>query len=180
MQKTNRDYLPAKIANDNIQLDKFAEKHASYFGEVNSDPETIRYTPTKGLQSPSDIVEWFYADYRRATNEQIYILSQQNNLIGYLTVILLADDKNEIGFVISPEFRKSNYGFLSVNLLCSALFKRGTRKIIARTYLDNIPSQKLLKKIGFQLEGKLRKEFYHSNKYEDLYLYSLFQDELKT
>ena len=61
----------------------------------------------------------------------------------------------DIGFAFLPEFEGQGYAYESANKMKEAakdLF--GVKELKAITDQENLPSQKLLKKLGFKLDGK--------------------------
>jgi RimJ/RimL family protein N-acetyltransferase len=52
-------------------------------------------------------------------------------------------------------------------------------RIQATTHLENVVSQKVLEKAGFQREGRIRKGMFAWGTWTDLYLYSILREEWK-
>ena len=60
----------------------------------------------------------------------------------------------DIGFAFLPEYEKQGYAFEAANKLKQVAFNEFCiREINAITVKDNLPSQKLLEKLGFKLTG---------------------------
>lgn len=79
-------------------------------------------------------------------------------------------DGLDLGFAYLPEYEKQGYAYEAANKILETGFDVfGYDKINAITSIENTASQKLLKKLGFQLHGttQLAKET------EDLLLYSI-------
>jgi RimJ/RimL family protein N-acetyltransferase len=49
----------------------------------------------------------------------------------------------------------------------------------ATTNAENIASQKVLQKVGFQKEGTIRKRFYVRGEWQDLTIFSILREEWK-
>jgi len=84
---------------------------------------------------------------------------------------LLIGDKDYWGKGIGYEACKLaiNYGFGVMKL----------RKIYLAVYESNPNAKKLYEKLGFHLEGNLRKHVYANGAYQDKYLMGIFEEELK-
>lgn len=82
---------------------------------------------------------------------------------------LLVGNKNYWGKGIGAEACKLaiRYGFAEMNL----------RKIYLAVYENNPNARKLYEKLGFRLEGTLRKHVKVENQYYDKYLMGLFREE---
>ena len=52
-------------------------------------------------------------------------------------------------------------------------------RIQATSHLENVASQKILEKTGFQREGRIRKGMFAWGDWTDLYLYSILREEWK-
>jgi RimJ/RimL family protein N-acetyltransferase len=54
-----------------------------------------------------------------------------------------------------------------------------SRRIQAQTDLRNVASQKVLEKVGFKKEGTLRKNFFTSGEWTDMFIFSILREEWK-
>ncbi len=80
-------------------------------------------------------------------------LSESNELIGDCGYCPDSDNEAEIGYTISPGFQRRGLGEETVSTLINHLFKKkGIERIIASTDPENIPSIKLLEKLGFTVK----------------------------
>lgn len=59
------------------------------------------------------------------------------------------------------------FGFSELNLL----------KIYAQVFTRNVASIRVLEKTGFSREAFLKSHIYHRNKFEDIYIYSIFNSD---
>jgi len=66
-------------------------------------------------------------------------------------------DGIDLGFAFLPEYERQGYAFEAAScLLESAQEDFGLEKVLGITDRENLPSQKLLEKLGFRQEGSLR------------------------
>jgi len=76
------------------------------------------------------------------------------------------------------EFWGKGYAFEAWNLLIGHAFLRlGLQKIVAGVVESNVASLKTLQKLGFQIEGRLRAEFWVDGEYRDVLRLGLLRDE---
>lgn len=95
-----------------------------------------------------------------------YMIAEQaaDRVIG--TVHLSRDERRrveavEIGYVVSPAFRRRGYAAEAVERIIKALFEEtDTELITAGAAVDNAPSLALLEKLRFVREGIVRKGFF--------------------
>lgn len=82
--------------------------------------------------------------------------------------------------IAKMEYRSRGYGTQALNLILEYGFNnQGFERITAGTLEINIPTQKVLEKLGFVLEGRERKAVYFRNNKFDILNYSLLVDEYK-
>lgn len=85
----------------------------------------------------------------------------------------------EIGYQVNPKFRKQGIGTKAVLSLVMEVFKTTKlRKLTAIISAKNIPSCKIVEKIGFKQEGLLRKHFIINGQEVDERFYGIFKDEV--
>ena len=83
-----------------------------------------------------------------------------------------------ISYYLDESFQSQGYMYEALELLIKELFKQGIEVISARVFADNVASKRLLIKLGFILEGHLRKAVkgYQGIIHDDL-LFSLIKDD---
>lgn len=123
--------------------------------EIYSDPEISRYT--ENLYSDRDEEYSYMVDY--INNQYKYheygiwalVNKESGELIGRAGLSLRPGcDDLELGFVIGKKYQKKGYGFESCKAIVEYAFENlYSNKIVAYTHVQNIPSKKLLKKLGF-------------------------------
>jgi RimJ/RimL family protein N-acetyltransferase len=82
--------------------------------------------------------------------------------------------------IYRPEDQGQGYMSESVSLLVAYLF--GTQhidRIQATTLPDNVASQKVLERCGFQFEGVMRQALFHQGRSQDLRLYAIVRDNAR-
>ena len=87
---------------------------------------------------------------------------------------------SSISYWIGEKFWRKGYMTEAIKLILNYSFKKKKlNRIYAQINGDNIASQKLLEKIGFKLEGKLRDHIYNrfTKKLEDKYFYGILRSE---
>jgi RimJ/RimL family protein N-acetyltransferase len=86
----------------------------------------------------------------------------------------------EIGYTLIPSERGKGYCTEAVAIMIDYLFlSRDLVRIQAHTDLRNVPSQRVLSKVGFKKEGVVRKSMFMHGEWRDEYLYSVLREEWK-
>lgn len=133
---------------------------AAFIFELLNTPKWLKYIGDRNVTSVESAKEYIKAK-----------MLPQLEKLGYsnYTLIRKSDSKKigtcglydrdglegiDIGFAFLPEFENEGYGYESANKLKNIAFdKFGIKEINAITKKDNIPSQKLLEKLGLKLIG---------------------------
>jgi RimJ/RimL family protein N-acetyltransferase len=74
--------------------------------------------------------------------------------------------------------RGKGYGSEAVGLLVDSLFTGSDRPRVGATCdVENVPSMKLLERLGFRPEGTLRQALFHHTKWHDVRIYGVTRSE---
>lgn len=83
-----------------------------------------------------------------------------------------------IGYFMVKEERGKGYGTEAVQMMVDYLFlHKDIVRVQAETHPGNKASQRVLQKVGFSLEGLIRKSFFSRGVYRDTAMYSILRDE---
>jgi RimJ/RimL family protein N-acetyltransferase len=84
----------------------------------------------------------------------------------------------EIGFGVDASSRCKGYAQEAVMLLVDYLFSGyPVERVAAFTDVENLPSQRVLEKLGFEREGVLRRSTFRDGRWCDLAMYSVLRSE---
>lgn len=86
-------------------------------------------------------------------------------------------DNFEIAYLAREEGRGRGLMTRAVTLLVDWLFEEGVGRIEVRTHPDNVASQRLAARVGFQREGLERKSIWLHDGRQDAILWSLLPDD---
>lgn len=125
-------------------------------------------------------ISWYrnnLSNYSRAD----VVFEENGNIVamGGLTGIDTNLKKAELYIFVDPFHHSKGTGTIATQLLCHYGFSTlCLKKIYLITNESNIPAQKVYEKVGFKLEGRLRKETIVNGKIEDRLYYGLLDNEL--
>jgi len=92
--------------------------------------------------------------------------------------LVLPSKRMEIGYDLIQSEKGKGFGTEAVQIIVDHLFlTKDIVRIQAVTNIENIPSQRVLEKAGFQKEGRLRKVSHVKQEYGDAYIYSILREE---
>jgi len=124
-------------------------------------------------------------EYDKGSLEQkgFIIEKKDGGKVGYIfhfTVVHPAGKLLEIGYFLVPSERGKGYCTEAVKIMVDYLFlSKDIVRVQARTDSRNVPSQKVLEKVGFKKEGTMRKCFFIRGEWVDGLLYSILREEWK-
>ena len=82
-------------------------------------------------------------------------------------------DNVELAYLAGEAGRGRGLMTRAVRLACDALFAAGCGRLEVRTHPENVPSQRLAQRCGFQLEGRERQSIWLHGRREDALVWSL-------
>jgi len=135
------------------------------------------YNPLLAQESRVDIEK----DYEKLGSEKAWflIVKKDGTRIGYMGMGLVGPNW-EIGYVLIPNERGKGYCTEAVTIMVDYLFlSKDLVRIQAFTDLRNVPSQRVLSRVGFKKEGVVRKSMFMHGEWRDEYLYSILREEWK-
>ncbi|MCP1143748.1 UDP-4-amino-4,6-dideoxy-N-acetyl-beta-L-altrosamine N-acetyltransferase [Lysinibacillus endophyticus] len=139
----------------------------------------------RNVMFSDSIISWeqhitWYANLLKSSNmiSKIFTLDNEDYGILNITDIDLVSNKCNWGFYIGKNNPTKGaglfLGFTSLEYIFSIM---GIRKLCAEVLGSNLISQNFHDKLGFKLDGVLRKHIQRNEKFEDVLLYSIFNDE---
>jgi RimJ/RimL family protein N-acetyltransferase len=83
-----------------------------------------------------------------------------------------------IGYQVAPDARGRGYGTEAVQVIVDYLFlHKDIGRIQAETHPDNGASRRVLEKVGFTFEGRLRRSFFSRGVWRDTAMHSILREE---
>ena len=110
-----------------------------------------------------------------------FAITEQGKVVGSIGLRLGKHEAGHIGYWCAPEARGRGTTTRALRRLCRyALDELGLERLDLMTDIENVASQRVAEKVGFQREGVLRSHVRHPNGYRrDSVLFSLLPGELR-
>ena len=151
------------LTTDRLLISKITIDDAEFILELMNDKDWIKNIGDKGVRTVEDaqvyIQNRFLTTYHDS-NYGFYTMNLKNTqqIIG---IVGLVDregiDHIDIGYGILPEFRGKGYAFEAAKAIYDYGYQElNLEKIVAIVDPDNIPSIKLLSKLGLEFEKMIR------------------------
>jgi RimJ/RimL family protein N-acetyltransferase len=132
-------------------------------------------------QLRSDVANQRMADLYRSRGEKFqWIVLVDGEAAGWITLVVSNWEHGlaEVGYALSSAYQRQGVMGEALADLLDEIFHRTTlERIEARCAVDNRASQKVLERIGFQREGRLRGYFKLRGERVDNFLYAVLQQD---
>ena len=134
--------------------------------EINGDAEVTRFLPYATWQSLDDGTAWFKrmeALASTGTGQQLVLIrNEDSRIVG--TVLLFKFEelsaRLELGYVLGRHFWRQGLMHEAIASVCEHAFTAmSVRRIEAEVDPGNVASNRLLRRVGFTLEGTLRQRW---------------------
>lgn len=144
-----------------------------------SEPSVRRYQPLNRLtvgQLRAELTAQSLEDLCRGRIDKFQWIIEAPRPAGWVTLVVANWEHGlaEIGYALGTVHQRRGIMVAALGTLLDDLFARTRlRRIEARCAVDNYPSQRVLERLGFEREGRLRGFFVLRGQPVDNYLYAL-------
>lgn len=118
--------------------------------------------------------------YRMAGDKYQWVIEVDDEPAGWMTLVVINWEHGlaEVGYALSQPFQGRGLMPVALNQLLADLFLNTTlERIEARCAVENVASQKVLERVGFTREGRLRAYFQLRGDRVDNYLYAILRHD---
>lgn len=166
------------LESNRLQIRKFIQEDVNAVHTYTSSPLVMKYIP-EGVMTLEETNNFVLENRGDGAEKYAVILKEDHQLIGHIAFFkYFGDHTYEIGWVFNPDYYNRgfateaartilNYGFSELKL----------HRIIATCQPENIPSHRIMEKIGMRREGHLKKCIPHGNEWWDVYYYAILAEE---
>ena len=167
-----------------LKLRPATPRDAEMLHRWRSEPSVRRFQPLNDLtasQLRADVSGQRMADLYRGRGEKFqWIVEVDGEAAGWLTLVVSNWDHGlgEVGYALSTRWQGRGLMPLALATLLDDLFAH-TRleRVEARCAVDNEGSQRVLEKVGFEREGRLRSYFRLHGRRVDNFLYAVLRGD---
>jgi ribosomal-protein-alanine N-acetyltransferase len=150
-----------------------------------AEPSVRRHQP---LQEASvadlraDLVRQRPADLYRARGDRFqWIVVAEHDAVGWITLAVTSWEQGvaEVGYALTTAAQGLGIMPIALTQLLAELFGRTPlERIEARCSVENLASQKVLERVGFEREGRLRRYFELGGRRVDNFLYAIVRADV--
>ncbi len=149
-----------------------------------AEPSVRRHQPLGDLtlaQLGAELANQKVTDLHRGRGEKFqWIIRCDQAAAGWITLVVTNWDHGlaETGYALSTAYQNRGLMPQALGLLLADLFlETPLARVEARCAVDNVASQRVLEKVGFTREGRLRGYFLLGGRRVDNYLYAILKED---
>lgn len=172
------------LETERLRLENVEEEDAaSLFNIMSREEVTVYYgmEPLVHEEEAVEVIRSFHASLHAKRGMRWAIrLKETDDFIGTIGLnnLNLKAKKAEIGYELHPDYWRRQLMQEAIHgVLKHAFGKLDLYRIGAVTFPENISSNRLLEKLGFSLEGRLRGYLHQQNQSHDAFIFSLLRTE---
>lgn len=169
------------IATERLIIRKFTYEDWRCVHEYTSDFNVMKYMP-EGVFSEEYSKEFVIKNSSENARNFPVLLKKDQTLIGHIEFHkYFGEHTYEIGWVFNPKYYNKGYASeASYSILKYGFETMKLHRIIATCQPENIPSYRVMEKIGMRREGFFKKCIPQGNEWWDEYYYALLDEEWKS
>lgn len=166
------------IETDRLIIREFYPEDWEQVWKYTSNANVMKYIP-EGVFSETDAKEFVQTNMGKKAKYFPVIVKEENQLIGHMVFFrYFGDHTYEIGWVFNPDFHSKGYASEAAYAILKYAFEElKLHRVIATCQPENIPSYRVMEKIGMRREGYFKKCIPHEDGWWDEYYYSILEEE---
>jgi RimJ/RimL family protein N-acetyltransferase len=170
---------------DGLSLRPWRAEDAPAIIAACQDPEIVRWLPVipqpYGEAEARDYLEQCKLNWELGETYNFAVVDDSGQLLGSIAMRILRFSVGHIGYWVVPAARRRGVASTALQALCRwAVDDLGLKRLELMTDPDNLASQGVAEKAGFQREALLRSNLeYRDGSRRDSLLFSLLPDELR-
>lgn len=165
-----------------VSLRPALPRDASLLNRWRGEPSIRQYQPLGAASLPqlrSELERQQVGDlYRGRGGKFQWIVRCEEQPVGWITLVVNNWDHGlaEIGYALTTGFQRRGLMSQALNALLADVFLRTKlERIEARCAVENTPSQRVLERVGFRCEGRLRGYFLLRGQRVDNHLFAILR-----
>ena len=174
-----------RITTERLVLREFGEDDWRAVLDYQRDPFYLRYYPWEDRDEPEvrafvDMFRGWKAERPRRRFQMAIVRREDGRLIGNCGLRRKPDNdwEADIGYELSPQHWGHGYAIEAARAMVDFGFRElRLQRITSWCIADNVASARVLDRLGFKREGRLRRNEFFKGRWWDTLLYALLAEE---
>jgi ribosomal-protein-alanine N-acetyltransferase len=173
-----------ELATPRLVLREIRESDFADLHEIYSDPETQRFEriPLSEEESRSKLKDFITPQTEKPRTRFFFAVTvrPEDKLIGFIKLALNIEEAREyeIGWMVKRAYWGKGYApEAALEVLSFAFTQLNTHRVVAFCNAKNVPSYRVMEKLGMQREGYLRETRQLNNTWHDELVYAILERE---
>ncbi len=166
------------LESERLVIRKFTLDDLEAVHEYTSNPMVMKYIP-EGVMTMKETNHFIRENLGCDAEKFAVRLKEGNLLIGHIAFFkYFGDHTYEIGWVFNPKYYNKGYATEAADAIIDYGFsKLKLHRIIATCQPENIPSYRIMEKVGMRREGYFKKCIPYGTEWWDEYYYAILGEE---
>ncbi|WP_439027461.1 GNAT family N-acetyltransferase [Haloarchaeobius sp. DT45] len=167
------------LRGDRLSLRSVEPTDLDFLRQYQNDP-ALRSRLTRAFPQTIADAESFLNSVTVRENLAFVALDEDDDRVGFVALFDVehVPGRARLGYWVVPESQGQGYATEMVALVVDYAFDElRLHKVTADTLADNVESQRVLEKLGFEREGVLREHEYIDGEYVDSHLYACLRSD---
>jgi ribosomal-protein-alanine N-acetyltransferase len=149
------------LETERLKLTPVTALDAPLIYPVMADPEVMAHMDIEAIDDADTVIAFVEGQVGEMEREEAFYWSVRTSGGDYLGSVDLSDidwrhHRAEVGFILGKPAWGQGYGYEAMQAVMAHAASLGLKRLWARTQVGNNASEKLLHKLGFELEGYLK------------------------
>lgn len=168
------------LKTERLSIRKFQSTDWQAVLEYTSDSNVMKYLPD-GIFTEQDAKDFVNSNIGENAEKFAVILNDGNVLIGHMVFHpWYGENTYEIGWVLHPNYHSKGFATEAALAIVKYAFEEvNVHRIIATCQPQNIPSYRIMEKIGMRREAHFKKCYKKGAEWWDEYFYAILEEEWK-
>ena len=178
----HRDFrrIRAPLEGRQVRLRAPEPEDAALLNPMFGDPDVLAGLTVAFPQSEAGFLEWLETTRRSDDSVEFVIETLEGKAIGACDLRHLNDRNRSanLGIWIAKPYWDRGFGTDAVRTLCRFGFRQmNLQRVDLQVYADNVRGRRAYEKVGFRLEGTLRRAQFVGGRYVDAHVMGLLAEE---
>ncbi|KGR78616.1 GNAT family N-acetyltransferase [Ureibacillus sinduriensis] len=161
-----------------LQIRNFIQEDVLAVHAYTSNPLVMEYIP-EGVMTLEETTDFVFENLGDNAQKYAVVQKEDNQLIGHIVFFkYFGEHTYEIGWVFNPDYYNRGFATEAAQTILDYGFSElKLHRIIATCQPENIPSYRIMEKIGMRREGYFKKCIPHGDGWWDEYYYAILREE---